>query len=204
MGELPPALALWLWGLGVGVHWNRPRHCQANGVVERDHGVLNQWAEVEQSANPTACAARLAWARQVQREVYPGKDGQSRRARYPELMTNPRRYQPEQAAARWQLRRVGEGLAQGVYQRKVDQTGTISIYNWSKRVGRAYAGQTVSLRFEVAGWQWLVSDARGQVIGHFPAQELTTERICALDVSRKKSGAGKARVVAPGGQPYVV
>jgi hypothetical protein len=186
MGELPPALALWLLGLGVEVHWNRPYHCQANGIVERDHGVLAQWVEIERCADYADCAGRLAWAGGIQREVYPGHDGQSRLARYPQLRTNPRRYQPDQEGRLWQLSRVGAWLARAVWQRKVDQTGTISIYNWPRRVGRASAGQTVSLRFELAGWQWVVSDQRGQVIQRLPAQELTTERICALAVSRKK------------------
>lgn len=195
MGELPPVLALWLLGLGVDVHWNRPYHCQANGIVERDHGILAQWVEVERCADYTDCAQRLAWASSIQRDVYPVRAGQSRRALYPELATNRRRYQPDQEATSWQCPRVGAWLAQGVWQRKVDQTGTISIYNWPHRVGRAYAGQTVSLRFEVAGWQWVVRDPRGQVVGRWPAQELTTERICSLTVSRKKSTQAKPHVV---------
>jgi transposase InsO family protein len=35
---LPPDLALWLIGLGVGLSWIPPRPPQSNGKVERCHG----------------------------------------------------------------------------------------------------------------------------------------------------------------------
>lgn len=186
MGDLPPALALWLIGLGIEVHWNRPRHCQANGIVERDHGVLAQWAELERCPDYASGAARLSWACQMQRESYPALDGQSRAAVYPSLFSNPRRYTPDEETAQWDLRRVGQVLARGAWSRKVDQTGTISIYNWPYRVGRAYAGQAVTLRFDAATWTWVVRDRQGQLMGRYAATELTQERICGLDVSRKK------------------
>ena len=43
--DLPPPLALWLVGLGLRLLWNPPRRPQANGVVERSHGVAQAWAE---------------------------------------------------------------------------------------------------------------------------------------------------------------
>ena len=57
--DLPPDLALWLIGLGVGMIWNRPRHCQANGHVERAHGVLQQWSEPARCPDVAALPQRL-------------------------------------------------------------------------------------------------------------------------------------------------
>ena len=42
---LPPALALWLLGLGVRMAWIPPCEPQYNGKVERSNGVTKQWAE---------------------------------------------------------------------------------------------------------------------------------------------------------------
>jgi transposase InsO family protein len=39
-GDFPTALALWVIGLGVGMHWNRPRTPEQNGKLERWHGSL--------------------------------------------------------------------------------------------------------------------------------------------------------------------
>ena len=34
-GDFPTELALWMIGLGIGMHWNNPHRPQENGVVER-------------------------------------------------------------------------------------------------------------------------------------------------------------------------
>src|ERR671934_175688 len=41
--DLPTALALWLLGLGIELHWNPPRQPQRNGVVERSQGTGKRW-----------------------------------------------------------------------------------------------------------------------------------------------------------------
>src|SRR5262245_3463787 len=95
-GDLPPALALWLSGLGVAVIWNRPHHPQENARVERSHGVLKQWVEPERCANVADLRHRLVWAAQIQREGYPAIGGRSRMAAYPSLRRGGRAYDPQQ------------------------------------------------------------------------------------------------------------
>src|SRR5438067_2492495 len=90
--DLPPVLALWLWGLGCDLIWNRPAHPQENGVIERFHGLLDQWGEPERCANWQAWGPQLAWVVSMQREHYPAIQGKSRKAAHPELEQNPRRY----------------------------------------------------------------------------------------------------------------
>jgi hypothetical protein len=49
---LPPALALWLIGLGVAVEWIDPGQPRQNPKVERGNGVTQPWAE------PASCSTR--------------------------------------------------------------------------------------------------------------------------------------------------
>lgn len=66
--DLPPALALWWIGLGIEVHWTRPRRPQQNGQVERVHGLLDAWGEPATCPDGVTWAARVAWVVQTQRE----------------------------------------------------------------------------------------------------------------------------------------
>lgn len=181
--DLPPALALWWLGLGITVVWNRPRHPQANGVVERWQGLLEAWGEPGQCADRAAWEARLGWVVQVQREQYPAIDGASRLAAYPGLAERGRPYDLAQEAAQWQLSRVTAYLAQGLWPRRVSRVGQISLYNRAYGVGRAYAGQSVWVRFDAVTHAWVVQDEAGRAVVRHPAQQMTTERIVGLTVS---------------------
>ena len=70
-GQVPTALAQWVIGLSVDVHWNNPRCPQENGVVERSQGTSNRWGE------PWTCdtTAELQWRLdrmdRLHRESYP-------------------------------------------------------------------------------------------------------------------------------------
>lgn len=185
-GDTPPALALWLIGLGVEVIWNRPRHAQDNGQVERSHGVIAQWAEPERCAGPQALQQHVDWAVEIQREKYPAIDGQSRAQAYPALLDGARAYDPAQEEMVWDFERVCAFLARGVWSRRVSKVGRISLYNRDYRVGRPYARQDVRVRFDAASLQWLILDNQGnEIIRHTP-KEISRERILALDVARRK------------------
>lgn len=184
--DLPPALALWLIGLGVDVIWNRPRRSQENGIVERTHGVLAPWVEPERCSDVTMLQARVDWAVRIQRERYPALQGRSRAAVYPALCQPARAYDPAQEPATWQLDRVCAFLARSLWRRKVSKTGAISIYNWNRSVGRVYAGQEVNVQFDAANRQWVISDDLGHEIKRFDAPEISQTHIVALAVTRQK------------------
>lgn len=181
-GDLPPDLALWLTGLGVQVHWNRPRHSQGNAKVERAHGVTNRWSEAAQCADAVQLQARLRWAEQVQREHYPAVAGRSRRQAYPSLTHSGRAYAPEQEAALWQVERVYALLAQGQWIRRVDKVGMISLYQRHVKVGRPYHGQTVYVRFDPATVAWRIAAPHGQQVACCPAPYLAADPIRQLQV----------------------
>lgn len=194
--DLPPPFALWLRGLAIEVIWNRPGHPQANGCVERFHGLLDTWGEPERCANWEAWTMSVQRVVQVQRERYPAVEGQSRLSAHPELRQNPRRW-GSAPAERWRLEPVLEQLAAGLWKRKVGKKGQITLYHRPFSVGSQRAGQTVFVRLDPATREWVVRDRQGQEIKRHHASELTAERIQALDVSYLKPNERRRREQRP-------
>jgi hypothetical protein len=204
LGGLPPDLILWL--LGLEPIRNRPRHCEENGKVERGHGVLKAWAEPARCADTPDLARRLTWAATMQRAYYPALAGRSRQAAYPAVVRGGRPYDPATEPAVWDVSRVWAYLAQGVWPRRVDRHGHISLYNRSIPVGRTATGTEVQVRFAATDQHWVISDATGNVLRRHPAPELAADRICTLAVTRKKPGrapTGEVQLLGAlvGGQP---
>ena len=185
-GDLPAALALWLIGLGVQVLTNHPRRPQENGMVERFHGLIVPWAEPATCPSFAVWQERLAWLTQLQRERYPAVEGQSRLAAWPSLTRVVRAYDQPHEAAQWDLGRVTRYLAQGVWPRRVDQVGHLTLYSRTYGVGRRHGGQTVFVRFDARAHAWVIQDATGQELRRHPALEITAERIRRLAVSHVK------------------
>jgi transposase InsO family protein len=197
--DLPPDLALWLVGLGIAMHWNRPRHSQDNAVIERAHGVCQRWVEPGTCPDGSELQTRLDWATRWQREGYPAVAGHSRLVAYPALRDGGRPYDPVQEATAWQVQRVWTFLARQHWRRRVDKVGHISLYNRAVPVGRPWAGTTVTVQFAVRDGlpTWIIRTDDGRCIATPPAPELGRERIMALDVSHR-------RLRAPsGGKPHV-
>jgi hypothetical protein len=184
--DLPPALALWLIGLGITVIWNPPRRPWCNPKVERCNGVTQQWAEPHACADHTTLKQQLEWATRIQRQEYPSIQGRSRLEAYPQLVRSERPYRVEDEPRLWDLSRVDAFLEQGVWYRRADRYGLISLYNRNKCLGKAYQGQEVAIRFDPASRHWVVSDLEGQAIGRLLAAELSRERIMKLEVGHRR------------------
>lgn len=186
--DLPPELALWLIGLGMGLIWNRPRHSTDNAVIERAHGVCQRWVEPGACPDQATLQARLDRFTTLQRATYPAIAGQSRLAALPTLAHSGRPYDPAEEAALWDEQRVWAFLAAQVWRRRVDQVGRISLYNRAVGVGRAWAGQTVAVRLRVndGSPHWTIATESGTSVRTHPAPELSRERICSLTVSHHR------------------
>lgn len=185
---VPSALMLWCVGLGIQLHRNHPRRCTENGVVERGHGVLNQWSEPHNCPSLRECQQRLDDACRFQREVYPAIEGQSRLSAYPELGTNPRPYDPDQEDSLWQLQRVGHFLEQYRFDRRVDQVGRISLFSHDYTIGRPHRGKTVTAQFSQADWVWIVRDERGHVLKSLPGDLISQDNILHFRLAKRSQG----------------
>jgi hypothetical protein len=184
--DLPPELALWLIGLGVGLIWNPAGQPTRNPKVERCNGLTQQWGEVHRCTDCHQASRVLAWVGRIQREEYPALRGRTRLEVFPQLGTPRRVYRRSQEEALWDLSRVDTFLAQGCWRRRADRNGTISIYGHCRAVGRRWAYQEVVVRFDPSSRCWLVSNQDGELVKQLPARELTRERILALAVSRRR------------------
>lgn len=184
--DLPAELALWMVGLGVGPAWNPPRQPWLNPKVERANGVTQRWVEIGTCPDHATLEERLAWACRLQRERYPAVEGRSRIEAYPELTTILRPYSVAAEEGLWSLDRVDAFLAGRYWKRRADRYGTIWLYNRSHCLGRARAGQDVLVQFAPASRRWIASDATDTPIKSFIAEELSRERILALDVGRRR------------------
>jgi transposase InsO family protein len=184
--KLPSAFGLWLVGLGVGLTYGRPAHSTDNAVVERDHGVLAQWVEPERCANFQDCQGQLAWATLTQRERYHLPGEPTRLQAYPQLSSNPRRYDPSMDADHWQPQRVCDYLAHFVFQRKVEANGRITLFANPYAVGKQYARQMVEVTLDPQTRQWLVSDEYHRPLRHHPARELAYDQISQLHLAKRR------------------
>jgi len=186
-GDMPSALALWLIGLGIEMHWNHPRRPHENGKIERFNGLIDQWGEPTQCANWRAWQAKIRWLIHVQRERYPSVDGLSRAVAFPELFISRRPYCTEHEEAYWDFQRVKDFLAQHTWPRKIDAYGLISIYHLGYRVGKSFALQFVSLHFDPVSIEWFVVDDSGHTLKRWAAVEITPEHIKTLTIRHIRS-----------------
>jgi len=188
---LPPALALWLLGLGVAVEWIDPGQPRQNPHVERGNGVTQQWAE------PSSCATRAELQRRlhrecaVQRERYPAVAGMPRTEAYPGLRHSGRPYRAADERRAWDLARVDRFLAGLTLHRRANAHGAIWIYGEPRNLGRAHRGEEVRVRFDPSDRRWVVTDLADRELKRFPAPELSRARILALDVGKTHSKGQK-------------
>jgi hypothetical protein len=179
-------LVLWLLGLEIDVAWNPPRQPQYNGVVERSQGVGKGWTEPRTCRSVRELQKRLDEMDRIQREEYPHRDGRSRMAVFPELKHSGRRYDDAWEKKHWDLDLVLRHLSHYLATRHVDCRGTISIYNKNYYVGERYRGNYVSVMLDPLSQTWVILDERGCELRSHPAEELTREKIIALNVYHRR------------------
>ena len=184
-GDFPTELALWLIGLKVEMHWNRPRSPQENGVVERSQGTSARWCEPETCATPAELQGRLDRMDRLYREVYPYREKLSRLAYFPGLKHSGRSYDPGREPEQWKWSRVAEHLANYVAARRVDQSGSVSLYNKSHYVSKSHQGNEVYVTYDPQLNEWVISDHEGRQLRSRPADQLSQERVMNLNVTHR-------------------
>ncbi|MEO1401596.1 MAG: hypothetical protein AAFV72_10170 [Cyanobacteria bacterium J06635_1] len=198
--DLPSLFELWLIGLGIEVVWSRPCRPQDNGIVERSHRTTQAWSAPAYCRDLEHLQYSLDEAARVQRQLYPTETGTTRLQRYPQLLACPRPYQINKEPQLWSLQRVYSFLAQGCWQRKVDASGRISLYNHNYTVGRALGGQMLWVRFEPTTGEWLYCNEKGVIVGRSQSLEINSTVIRQLRWHRSKAQWRKSLIkpdVAP-------
>ena len=185
-GDLPPDLALWLVGLGVATTPNPPRRPQDNGVIERSQGTAKRWAEPGACATAAELQRRLREADLIQREEYPSLGGRTRLEAYPGLRHSGRPYSRAWERRHWDPGLVLAHLASEVVSRKVDRSGTVSLYNTNHYVGKLHAGKTVFVMLDPHRCEWLFADEQGRQLRAQPAVQLARRRIETLTVTVRR------------------
>jgi hypothetical protein len=75
----------------------------------------------------------------------------------------------------------------------VDRGGKLSVYNRPYSVGVVWAGRTVWVGFDPVEGQWTFQDAKGVEIRRHPAQELSRDSVCGMEVTHRRKGVHAAR-----------
>jgi transposase len=185
-GDFPPEMALWLIGLGIEMVWIPPGCPQQNGVVERAQGTGQNWAESHTCADGAELQQRCDALDCRQRERYPYRKGRSRWEVYPTLRHSGRKYRLRSERSAWEAARVWAVVAQRVVKRRVDCTGSVSVYHRNRYVGKPYIGNQVYVSLDPSGPTWVIADEAGNELRTHAADELTAERICSLSVAGRK------------------
>ena len=185
--ELATVLALWLGGLGVEVKFNPPRQARANGVVERSHGVSQDWGDVGTHGSVEELQRCLDDLDQIQRQEYRLANGRSRWELFPQLRQVSRSYSRAWEEEHWQEGRARAYLAEQVAARQVDSQGRVKVYARSYYVGVVHKHRRALVQYDPAEGVWVFSDEDGVQWCRHPAEQITAERIRGLNISARPS-----------------
>lgn len=177
------ALALCLIAYGIRVHTNRPGVPQQNAKVERQQGTSMRWAEVKQCQTLQEAQNKINQAVIIQRQLYPVSrlKGQTRVQVFPQLLEKQHPWEN----ATFDAQRVYDFLAQKQYVRKVSSNGQITHFAHKPRIGAAYQGQTVCLKFNPFTLNWEVYAPNGDFIKSIQAEYLAANKIKNMTVFSK-------------------
>ena len=185
-GDRPTDLALWLIGLGIAGAWNPPRRPPDNGVGERSQGTAKRWAAPQDCNSPEERQRRLEEMDGIQRQEYPSVRGRSRSEAFPQLAHSGRAYTPAWERVHWALAAVAAHLAGYAVRRRVDRSGTVSLYNQNYYVGKIHERKTVYVMFDPEVFEGIFAAEEGRQLRHQPATEISRETILGLTVTHRR------------------
>ena len=180
--EWPGVLLLWLVGLDIMPVINRPGRPTDNAQVERLNRTWMEQVGLSQStrsAPDIQAATDKAWHDRLFHLPSHNKhcQGQAPVKRFPELLANQRYYHPDDERHLFALNRVHTYLAQWQWQRKVDQTGCISLNDFNRFVSRDHCGQVVKVRFDAEAQHFAASAIDGRQLKCFTLPSINADYI---------------------------
>ena len=182
----PSLFTLWLVGLGIKHLTIRTGHSTDNAEVERTHRTIHDYAVIgNQHLSRAALQQVLDTALNELATALPsqahGCHGLPPIVAHPQLLQQPRPYQPHLEWALFQQQRVALYLAQFSWLRTVGKNGQICIggHHQYYSVGRTYTGQHVLVTFDPNDRHFVFSleNQPSQEIARRPARNLSTEHI---------------------------
>ncbi len=172
-------LNLCLRALGIAVKLNPRRSPRKNAKVERNQGTTARWADPEQCRDYLELQSQLNQAVTDQRENYHTRTckGKTRAEQYPELFSNPRKFNPKD----FDMKRVYEHLSSGSWQRKTSSVGVANMFGAIYQVGHPHRNKELTVLFEKNKIQWMFCDTQnGSVLKSLPAKNITEKNILLL------------------------
>lgn len=180
----PTLLTLWWVGLGIEHHLI-PRHTpRRNGTVERSHRTLNERTLIGQAfqgADHLQTQVDADWD-ELNAECPSrarGCHGQPPLVAHPELLVPRRPYRPEWELDLFDLKRVDTYLVAQTWLRTVSQAGQVALGGYRYGLGRAWAEQIVSIRFEAEQRQFVFTQVRPDTQHGHRLPELAPVRLAA-------------------------
>lgn len=184
----PSLLTLWLVGLGIRHRCIRPHQPTDQAQVERNHRTLSNFALGEEGrTNLSALQQALDRERAIHNMHFPSRasdcGGRPPLEAHPELLHPRRPYRPEWELALFDIQRVYDYLATFTFQRRVSTAGQVSLGRQVYSVGRAWAGQSLLVRFDPRRREWVFyreEEGGEQEIARRPAKGLDVETLTGL------------------------
>lgn len=167
--DFPSHFTLWLVGLGIEHIPSRHRRPTDQPHIERNHRTL---AEMTWADETFGAVAQLQDAADDRRTRYNTElpvhaadcHGQPPLVAHPHARHSGRPYHPAMEWTLFEIARVDAYLAAQVWTRQISANGTISLGHQVYGVGRAYAHQTVSVRFVCASRSFRIQSADGTIL----------------------------------------
>jgi len=160
--RVPTIAKLWWIGLGIKVIQNPPGCPQQNGIVECLQGTICRWAGPCNQQSIEELQQRIDEESDFQRNHYriPSKQNKTRIELYPELETNPRKYNPEL----FDINRVYKFLSEKVWIRKVKNKGMMKFFAHQIWVGRKFGHHEVTVTLDPQKIRWVIRKKDGTLI----------------------------------------
>lgn len=180
--EWPGTLLLWLVGLGIHPVVNRPRRPTDNAQVER---LCRTWNDHVGNGAGLRTKGELqtetdqAWS--DRRQCLPSRNphcaGKPPFVALPHLTQPKRTFSPKLEASLFDMKKVFDYLSQWEWQRKVDQTGAVSMADYNRLVSKNHVGQIVKVRFDKETQMFSAYDVNGTFLRSFTLPVISKEFI---------------------------
>jgi transposase InsO family protein len=175
--DFPSRFTLWLVGLGIE-HLTSRTHCPTDQAqVERQHRTLADMGWKDQAVTTLAALQHsLEACRQRYNHAYPVQaghcQGQAPLVAQPHAQHSGRVYHSQLESVLFDMERVKVFLARSVWQRQVSAAGNVGVGDQLYSLGRGWAHQAVSVRYQPRTHTFRFENAAGVLIKDLPVKGL--------------------------------